>query len=111
MEDIHMTGRSKNYPVISDLMREAAETDRAAAMAFYCLEYAGSIYGRVYGYMTAADQRILFGRKIGKGLIIVDGSDETVGHSVSMCFGTMRDTVWTAPWRDLLHNANARGVL
>lgn len=87
---------------ISDLTREAAETDRAAAMAFFLMDNAGSIFGRFVGYMKAADQRLIFGRFIGKGLIILNGSDETVGLNVSVCFGTMRDTVWQRRWSELV---------
>jgi hypothetical protein len=95
--------RTFKTATLSPLVIEAAETDRAAAMAIFLLDNTDSIYGCWAGNMKAADQRILFGRFVGKGLIIISGDTETVGHSVSICFGTMRDTVWSARWVDLLH--------
>jgi hypothetical protein len=75
--------------------------DAAANLAFFLLENTGSIWGYWYGPMRAADQRKLFGRFIGKGWVCIHGEDETVKHSTSVCFGTMREYQSTHHWRDL----------
>lgn len=98
---MHYTHYEKPYE-ITNLMRETAKLDRAAGMAFFLLEHTGTIYGKWRGRMKAADQRLFFGRFVGKGQIIINGDDETVSHNVSVCFGTMRDTVWTGHWYDLV---------
>lgn len=83
---------------ISPLAAEAAAEDRAAGMAFFLMDNTGSVLGHWAGRMAAKDQRKLFGKVIGRGVIIIDGDDETVGHNVSVCFGTMRETVWRESW-------------
>lgn len=95
--------RKRTYDyVMPDMAKEAATDDRGAAMAFFLLENTGTVLGRWRGYMHAADQRLLFGRAIGKGTIVLDGDDETVSHVVSMCFGTIYDTNWGLSWVKLL---------
>lgn len=61
--------------------------DYAANLAFFLLEKTGTIFGRWAGRMTAAEQRALFGRFIGKGTIIIDGATETLCNRVKVCFG------------------------
>ena len=67
-------------------------TDYAANLAFFLLDHTGSVCGVWRGRMAAVDQRKLFGRFLGKGLLIIDGSNETVRMIVSVCFGTDWDT-------------------
>lgn len=75
--------RNRSMPhQITDIVREASETDRAAAMAIFLLDNTGSIFGRWMGNLPAATQRMLFGRYIGKGYIIINGDTETVDHSL-----------------------------
>jgi len=61
--------------------------DFAANLAFFLLEQTGSIIGQWSGKMSAAQQRELMGRFIGKGKIIINGNDETVRNRVKVCFG------------------------
>lgn len=68
-------------------MRMVAGMDYAANVAIFLLEKTGSIYGRFTGRMSAAEQRALFGRFIGKGQIIIDGANETICNRVKVCFG------------------------
>lgn len=75
--------------------------DKAANLAFFLLENVGNVCGKWAGPMRAADQRTLMGRFIGKGHVVIDGSNEYVNHNVSVCFGTMRDTQATYFFRDL----------
>lgn len=74
--------------------------DFAAQLALFLLETTGSIWGRFRGKMPAAQQRALFGRFIGKGDIIIDGTEETVEMIYRVCFGTDWDrkgyTKWSA---------------
>ena len=51
-----------------------------------------SIFGRWSGRLAAQQQRELFGTYLGKGLLTIDGQNDTVSHSVTVCFGTDYDT-------------------
>lgn len=53
----------------------------------FLIERTGSCLATWDGRMPAAQQRALFGRFFGKGLIVIDGADETVQHIVKVCFG------------------------
>ena len=75
--------------------------DAAGNMAIFLLQETGSIWGKWSGRLSAADQRKLFGKVIGKGTLVIDGGDETVCHFRTVCFGTMVDCVSTDYWRDL----------
>lgn len=77
------------------------ENDHGSALAMFLQENTGTIFGTWRGTMKVADQRRLFGRKIGKGRICIDGDREWVQMSISMCFGTMRDTVFESTWASL----------
>lgn len=83
---------------LSDHTREVAATDRAAAMAFFLMDQGLSVTGTWAGRMTAADQRALFGRVIGKGRIFIDGATETVEMTVSADYTGMRSTEVMQPW-------------
>lgn len=75
--------------------------DYAASLAFFLLEKTGTVLGAWSGRMTAAEQRALFGRFLGKGKLWIDGSDETIEHHVKVCFGTDSDCTARLAWRDL----------
>jgi hypothetical protein len=51
--------------------------------------------------MSAADQRALFGRYIGKGTIVIDGTSETICNRVKVCFGLDSDDRNTTRWAAL----------
>jgi hypothetical protein len=51
--------------------------------------------------MTAAEQRALFGRYIGKGEIVINGSDETIANRVKVCFGLDCDDRNVTRWKAL----------
>lgn len=74
------------------------KTDYSANLALFLLGKTGSIFGRYSAHMTAAEQRELFGRFLGRGLIIIDGCHETIRHRVRVCFCLdFTDTVrWSA---------------
>ena len=78
----------------------SARHDYAADLALFLLDKTGSIWGEWVGRLTAAEQRALFGRFIGKGRIIIDGHAETICNRVKVCFGLDYDdrnvTRWSA---------------
>jgi len=74
---------------------------RVADLALYVTRAAGTPCGRVRVRMPAADQRDLFGRYFGRGLLIIDGSTETVEHVVKRCFGLDSETTHCVKWADL----------
>jgi hypothetical protein len=84
--------------IVSRFVRQVAEEDRAAALAFFLMEQGKPVTGRWTGRISAADQRALFGMLIGKGRISVDGARETVEMTVSVCFGTDFSTEFLQPW-------------
>lgn len=75
--------------------------DYAANLAFFLQEKTGSIFGEWEGRMTAAEQRALFGRFLGKGHLWINGTTETVEHWVKVCFGLDSDCTARVAWRDL----------
>lgn len=75
--------------------------DYAANLALFLLEKTGSVFGCWVGKLTAAEQRTLFGRYIGKGRTVIDGRDETVANMVSVCFGQDYDYRNVTAWRSL----------
>jgi hypothetical protein len=77
------------------------EMDYAANLALFLQEKVGSIFGEWDGRMTAAEQRALFGRFLGKGLLTINGDKEIVEHHVKVCFGTDSDCTARVKWRDL----------
>jgi hypothetical protein len=75
--------------------------DYAANLALFLQEKTGTIFGEWDGRMTAAEQRALFGRFLGKGLLCINGLTEVVEHHVKVCFGTDSDCTARVAWRDL----------
>ena len=57
--------------------------------------------GKWTGRMSAAEQRALFGRFLGKGRLVIDGENERVKMIVKVCFGTDWDTREDISWRNL----------
>ena len=76
-------------------------TDYAANLALHLTEKTGSCLGTWAGKLTAAEQRTLFGRYIGKGKIVIDGAREEVLNRVKVCFGHDYDDRNVVAWRAL----------
>lgn len=76
-------------------------TDYAANLALFLVEKTGSCLGSWKGHMVAAQQRTLFGRFLGKGKIIIDGSEERLAHVAKRCFGLDYEVTADLPWRAL----------
>lgn len=72
--------------------------DYAAQLALFLLEKTGSIWGLWRGKMTAAEQRALFGRFIGKGDIRINGTEETISMRRKVCFGLDYEEVNVTRW-------------
>lgn len=75
--------------------------DYAANLAIFLTEKTGTCMGEWYGRMTAQEQRALFGKYIGKGLIIINGAQETICNRVKVCFGLDYDDRNVTNWRAL----------
>lgn len=75
--------------------------DYAAILAFFLLEKTGSIFGTWAGKLPATEQRNLFGQRIGKGTIVIDGARETVCNRVKVCFGLDFDDRNVVKWHAL----------
>lgn len=63
----------------------------AAAIGFFLQENGLGLWDRWEGRMSADDQRHLFGVKLGKGRIAIDGDTETVTHYYKTCYGQNRE--------------------
>lgn len=61
--------------------------DYAALLAIFLTEKTGSCLKTWSGRLTAAEQRALFGRFLGKGKLWIDGAAETIEHHVKVGFG------------------------
>jgi hypothetical protein len=73
----------------------------AQNLAFFLLEKTGSVCGKFKGTMKAADQRKLFGMFLGKGMIVIDGANETIQHIVKVCFGQDYDVTFDRKWNNI----------
>jgi hypothetical protein len=51
--------------------------------------------------MSAAEQRALFGKFLGKGKLTIDAAEETIKHQISLCYGLDYETTACLAWRDL----------
>ena len=77
------------------------QMDYAANLALFLLAKTGSIFATWKGKLTATEQRDLFGRYIGKGTIVIDGTAETIRNRVKVCFGLDYDDRNVTAWRAL----------
>lgn len=75
--------------------------DYAANLAIYLQAKTGSVCGQTAEKMPAKTQRSLFGRFLGKGTIIIDGSREIICNRVKVAFGMDWDDRNVTPWRNL----------
>jgi hypothetical protein len=76
-------------------------TDRAAALALFLIERKGSCLATWSGRLTAAEQRALLGRFLGKGKLWIDGAAETVEHHRKVGFGFDSECTASLSWRVL----------
>lgn len=75
--------------------------DVAGRLALFLTEKTGSPLGCWVGKLTAAEQRALIGRVIGRGRTVIDGEAETVCNRVKVCFGLDTDDRNTTAWKAL----------
>jgi len=76
---------SYNLPDYLEAPRD--QYDLASNIAHFLLANSSSIYGSWVGNIRAKDQRILFGRFLGKGRLFIDGDTDTVEHVIKVAFG------------------------
>jgi hypothetical protein len=72
--------------------------DYAANLAIFLTDKTGSCLGTWKGKLPAAEQRDLFGKFLGKGTIEIDGTNETLIHWVSVCFGQDYEITFNRKW-------------
>jgi hypothetical protein len=75
--------------------------EMSMTLAYFLLDNTGSVFGTYSGKMTAKKQRELFGQYIGKGRLIIDGSDETIKHVIKVCFGLDYDVTFNKKWHEM----------
>jgi hypothetical protein len=75
--------------------------DYAANLAVFLTERKGSCLNTWFGRMTAAEQRALFGRFLGKGTLFIDGVEETVEHYRTVGFGFDSECTTSLKWSAL----------
>ena len=75
--------------------------EAATNLAHFLLEKTGSVFGVWQGRLTAKEQRALFGKFIGKGLLIIDGTQEILQHVIKVCFGLDYDINFSRKWVEL----------
>jgi hypothetical protein len=80
---------------------QALSSDHAANLAHFLTLNTGSCHGRWKGQMKANDQRALFGRFLGKGMLIIDGDVEQIKMVVSVCFGQDWDVRFRSTWAEI----------
>lgn len=71
-----------------------------ANLAHFLMENKGSVLATWSGKMPAKQQRELFGAFIGKGLIVINGEQETIEHLKKVCHwnGQDSDPTFYAKW-------------
>lgn len=87
-----------------------AEQNYVSNVCEFLLEKAGSVCGKWEGKMSAKEQRELFGRFLGKGTIVIDGTNEVIMNRVKVCFGLDWDDRNVTPFRNLAFGENARNT-
>jgi hypothetical protein len=75
--------------------------DYAATLAAFLTERKGSCLKTWGGYLTANEQRTLFGQFLGKGKLWIDGTAETIEHHRKICFGTDTECTISLKWSAL----------
>jgi hypothetical protein len=71
-----------------------ANYEMAEKITALIVEKTGSCLGSHSQKFTAKEQKQLFGRYFGKGLIVIDAANETITHVIKTAFGC--DSDWTA---------------
>lgn len=100
------TSKVRSFPTLDEAKAfidagKPAKFDYAASLALFLVEKTGSTLQTWVGKLTAAEQRALCGRFIGKGRIVIDGEQEIISNRVSVCFGHDYDDRNVTAWRSL----------
>lgn len=78
-----------------------SKDDIVINLAFFLLENTGNVCGIYKGRMTAIEQRKLFGCFLGKGIIIINGNDETICCRIKIAFGGDYEDRYSMLWTEL----------
>lgn len=96
---------AKLAPVVRDaeplLTAQANRFELAAKLGLFLVARTGNRVGKWSGTLLAAEQRALFGRFIGKGMLTIDGTRERIKHSVTQSFGMRREVTRDLRWTEL----------
>ena len=89
------------YNMPTNLVAPAGRYDVATNMAFFLMANDHKIFDTWRGKMKAVDQRKIFGVKLGKGTIVINGEKDRAACRVKTCFGQDSDE---NVWIDCTHN-------
>ena len=77
-------------------------------IAAFLQETKGSVLASWSGKMSAKQQREMFGVFMGKGEIEINGTKETVSHTIKVGFGMDYETTWGATFGTIDQDSDAR---
>lgn len=75
--------------------------DAVANIAVFLMERSGSVLATWTGRLTAAEQREMFGAFLGKGELTINGEEETIRHTVKVCFGLDYNVTFESRWHEI----------
>lgn len=75
--------------------------EATANLANFLMETKGSTLETWKGHMSAKQQRELFGMFLGKGEIVINGTEETIKHVKKVCFGMDYDVTFESAWANI----------
>lgn len=84
--------------------------EAVANLASFLMEQKGSVLATWRGRLSAKQQRELFGMFLGKGNITIDGTKETIQHTVKTGFGADWEHTYEGTFNTLNARAEARQV-
>jgi len=82
--------------------------EAAANIAFFLQERTDSVCGKWEGKLTAKEQRDLFGMFLGKGMLYIDGTKETVQHIVKTGFGGDYESTYVSTFESMDKDSEGR---
>ena len=78
-----------------------SKSDIVVNLAFFLLDNTGNVCGIYKGRMSAIEQRQLFGCFLGKGIIIINGNDETICCRIKIAFGSDYEDRYSMLWIEI----------
>ena len=75
--------------------------ERAELLAQFLFVRTGSVLSKWSGKLNKTEQELYLGAYFGRGVIHIDGQDESVKRTVSICFGRDYEDKNYSKWADL----------